>query len=395
VLFGIGVFYSVRMVTRARLPIRVGQVQMGDIVSNNSTNGIVEPQVDFEAHAPYAGLIKAVYVHEGDLVSKGKLLVVMDDTQAKTHLATALTGLRAAQASYDAVAKGGSQQERLTLSGDVARTQADRDNAQQQLVTLQKLASEGSASPSEVAAAQQRLDQANLSLKLFDRRKQSPYAPVDLEHAQAALADAQAGYSAAEETLRQTEVRAPFDGTVYFLPVSATEYVQQGDHLLQMADLTKMQVRAYFDEPEIGKLAIGVPIKIVWDAKPGRSWQGKITRLPSIIIEYTTRHIGVAIVTIDNADGTLLPNTNVTVTATTSITRNTLTMPREGLHSSGGRDFVYLLDGETLRRTPVQVGVNDLTAIQILSGLTAGQTVALGTTNGEPLLDGVPVKVVR
>jgi len=383
------------MVTRTRLPIRVVQAQTGEIVSTISTNGIIEPQQNFEAHAPYAGLVKAVYVHEGDRVPEGKLLVSMDDTEARTRVAAALTALRGAQASYDALTKGGTQQERYTLAGDVARTQADRDQAEKQLATLTKLAALGSASASEVAAAKQHLDQANASLQLLELRHQSPYAPVDLQHLQAALADAQAAYDAALETLKQANVRAPFAGTVYSLPVSPTEFVQQGDHLLQMADLTKVQVRAYFDEPEIGQLAVGLPIKIVWDALPGRSWQGHISRVPSTVITYTTRHVGAAIVTVDNADGTLLPDTNVTVTVTTNSTPNILKIPREALHSTGSQDFVYLLDKETLRRVPVKVGVNNLTAIQILSGLQDGQTVAIGTTNGQPIVDGVPVKIVR
>ncbi len=395
IVLAAAVVYSVRMVTRSRLPIRVASVQLGEIVSTISTNGIVEPRDNFEAHAPYSGLVKNVYIHEGDKVPQGKLLVTMDDTEARTRLATALTALRSAQASLEALRKGGSQQERYTLAGDVGRTQADRDQAQRQLDTLRKLEAQGSASPSEVASAQQHLDQANASLHVLDQRSQSPYASVDLEHAQAALADAQSGYDAARQTLQQANVRAPFAGTVYSLPVAPTEFISQGDHLLQMADLTKIQVTAYFDEPEIGLLAVGLPIKIVWDAMPGRSWSGHITRVPSTVITYTTRHVGAAIVTVDNADGRLLPDTNVTVTVTTSSTNNVLEIPREALHSSSGSDFVYVLNGEKLRRVPVKVGVNNLTAIQIVSGLQEGQTVAVGTTNGQPIVDGVPVKIVR
>jgi HlyD family secretion protein len=389
------VFYSVRMATRTRLPIRVAEVQTGEINSTVSTNGIVEPQHNFEAHAPYAGLVKAVYVHEGDHVPEGKLLVTMDDTEARTHVAAALTGLRAAQVSYDALTKGGTQQERYTMAGDIGRARADRDQAAKQLATLNKLASQGAASANEVATAQQRLDQTTAATHLLDQRRESPYDTADLEHAKAALADAQSAYGAAQETLQQANVRAPFAGTVYSLPVSPTEFVQFGDPLLQMADLTAMQVRAYFDEPEIGQLAVGLPIKIVWDALPGRSWLGHISRVPSTVITYTTRHVGAAMITVDNADGTLLPATNVTVTVTIRSTSNILKIPKEALHNFGGQDFVYLLDKQVLRRNPVRVGVNNLTSVQILSGLSEGQVVALGTTNGQPIVDGVPVKIVR
>ncbi len=393
-LLAAGIVYSVRMVTRTRLPIRVAQVRRGDIVSTFSTNGIVEPITNFEAHAPYAGLVKAVFVHEGDHVSEGRLLIEMDDTEARTREASALAAVRAAQANYDSLTNGGSQQERYTLDGDKARTKADRDQAESQLATLKKLATQGAASAAEVAAAQQRLDQANASLHLLDLRKQSPYDAPDLEHAKAALEDAQSSYAAARKTLEEVSVHAPFAGTVYALPVSATEYIGQGDRLLEMADLTKVQVRAYFDEPEIGKLAVGLPIRIVWDALPLRSWQGHIARVPSTVVTYTTRHVGAAIVTVDNADGTLLPDTNVTVTVTTSSTPDVINIPREALHASGGQDFVYVLDGETLRRTPVKTGIITLTSIQIVNGLHEGETVALGTANGQPIVDRVPVKVV-
>lgn len=394
VLLAGGVFYSVRMVTRTRLPVRVAHVERGAITSTISTNGIVEPQVNWEAHAPYAGLVKAVYAREGDKVPKGKLLVAMDDTEARSRMAAALSGLRAAQAVSDALAKGGTQQERYSLAGDLGRVQADRDQAQRQLATLKKLAAQGAASASEIADAQQRLDQANASLHLLDQRRQTPYTAADLERVNAALADAQSAYAAAQQTLAQANVRAPFAGTVYSLSVSATEFVAQGDRLLQIADLAKIQVRAYFDEPEIGKLAVGLPIRIVWDAMPGRSWQGHIARVPSTVITYTTRHVGAALVTVDDADGKLLPDTNVTVTVTTSSTPNILTIPREALHSTGSQDFVYVVDREKLRRAPVKVGVNNLTAIQIVSGLGEGQTVAVGTVNGQPILDGVPIKIV-
>ena len=394
-LLAAGLFYSVRMVTRTRLPIRVATVQRGDIVSTFSTNGIVEPISNFEAHAPYAGSVKSVFVHEGDRVPEGKLLIEMDNTEALTREAAALAALRAAQANYDSLTNGGNQQERYTLDGDVARTKGDRDQAESQLATLKKLSTQGAASAAEVAAAQQRLDQANAALHVLELRRKSPYDTSDLEHVKAAIADAQSNYAAAQKTLEEAAVHAPFAGTVYALPVSATEYVGQGDRLLEMADLTKVQVRAYFDEPEIGKLAVGLPIKIVWDALPLRSWQGHIARVPSTVITYTTRHVGAAIVTVDNADGTLLPDTNVTVTVTTSSSPDVLNIPREALHANGGQDFVYVLDGDRLRRTPVKTGIITLTAIQIVDGLREGQTVALGTGNGQPIVDGVPVKIVQ
>jgi HlyD family secretion protein len=91
----------------------------------------------------------------------------------------------------------------------------------------------------------------------------------------------------------------------------------------------------------------------------------------------------------------LLPNTNVVVTVVTHEVRNALTVPREALHIEGGRDYVYVVSNGTLHRTRVEVGEINLTMVQILSGLKEHTLVALGTTNGTPISEGVPVRIVN
>ena len=389
------VFYLVHLATRTTLPIRVAAADRGSLKSTTSTNGKVEPTANFEAHAPFPGVIKRLYVHEGDKVPQGKLLLQMDDGDALSKLATALAALRGAQANYDAMTKGGTQEERLSLNGDLTKAQMDRDQAQRDLAALQKLQAQGASSKAEVSAAQDRLTAANNSLALLEKRKSSRYDAPDLAHAKATLDDAQAGYAAAQEVVNQANVRAPFAGTAYSIPVSQSEFVSQGDRLLQMADLTKMQVRAYFDEPEIGKIRQGMPISIKWDAMPDKEWHGHVERVPSTIITYGTRNVGQVLITIDDADGTLLPNTNVTVTVTTSDVADVLNVPRDALHTEQGKSYVYRVVKNIARRTPVRVGSFNLTQVEILSGLKEGDTVALGTTNGQPITDGVAVKIVR
>lgn len=389
------VFYVTRVFTRSRIPVRTAVAVRSELKSTISTNGKVEPQVNFEAHAPFAGIIKALYVHEGEKVSTGRLLLAMDDTDAKARLATALAALRSAQAAYGSVLRGGSQEERLSLQGELTKAQMDRDQAQRDLDALRKLQLTGAASASEVSAAEQRLATDNASIQVLQARRTQRYDAGDIARAKSAFEDAQAGYTAAMEVVNQANVQAPFAGTVYSLPVSRSEYVQQGDRLLQMADLTKMQVRAYFDEPEIGKLQVGQPIVIEWDARPGHLWHGHISRVPSTIITYGTRNVGEVLVTIDDADETLLPSTNVRVTVTVANEANALNVPREALHAERGQSYVYRVVNGVARRTLVRVGNLNLTQVEILEGLKEGDVVALGSTNGQLIGNGMPVTEVK
>jgi HlyD family secretion protein len=355
----------------------------------------VEPEVNYEYTSPLATTIKAVYVQPGDHVPAGKLLIQLDDVQARARVASAESGVRTAQASLEAATHNGTLQERQAAAADVARSQLERDQARSNLDAVTRLNVTGAASANEVTAARQRLESADASLSAAQQSSTSRYSPAEVERARAALADAEAGLAAAKEVLAQCSYYAPIAGTVYSLEARPSDFVDAGKVLLQMADLNHERVRAYFDEPDIGKLAVGQPIVIRWDAKPLEEWHGHIARTPATVVPYTTRNVGEAIIALEGAHTDLLPDTNVTVTVTTSNEVNVLSVPREAMHSENGKPFVYKVVNDTLQKTPVVTGTINLTQVAILSGLQDGDWVATGTVDGEPLQDGVPIKVVK
>lgn len=394
-LLTIGVFFSVRSLTRERLQVRVAAASHAPLVMTTSTNGRVEPEVNYEIYSPLATTVKDVYVQPGDQVAAGKLLLVLDDVEALAREATAESGVRTAQASLEAATHNGTQQEQQVAAADLQRSRLERDQSRRDLDALIKLKSTGAASASEVAAAQERLETAETNLRASEQSAQSRYSSAEVERARAALADAEAGLAAARQVVAQTSIHAPAAGTVYSLDAGRTEHVEAGKLLVQLADLHHERVRAYFDEPEIGRLEVGQKIQIKWDAKPGRAWNGHIERTPVTVINLGTRSVGEVLVKIDDADGDLLPDTNVTVTVTISSEADALTIPREALHSENGRAYVFKIVNNGLQRTVVTTGTINLTQVAILSGVREGDLVATGTPSGQPLQEGVPIKVVR
>lgn len=389
------VFFAARSLLRERLPVRIAQVGREDLVKTIPTNGRVEPVTSFEYHSPLPTAVKKVYVQPGDRVRSGQLLMQLDDVDARARLATAESGVKSAQAALDAVTHNGTLAEQQAAAADVSRYRIDRDQAQRDVEALTKLNATGAASASEVAAARQRLESAENALHAAEQNATNHYAPADVARARSALEDAESNLAAAQAIEDHTEYRAPVDGTVYKIDAGATEFVEAGKLLIEMADLTQMRVRAYFDEPEIGQLAVGQKILIKWDARQTAQWHGHIVRTPSTITIFGTRNVGEVLVAIDDPDGGLLPDTNVTVTVTTHSEPNTLDVPREALHSEGGKYYVYRVVGEGLERVPVTTGTITLTQVAILSGLNEGDWVATGTTNGLPLQLGVPIRKIQ
>lgn len=377
------------------VPVRWARAQMGQLISTQSTNGKVEPINNFAAYSPKPGTVKAVYVHEGQLVPAGKLLLSLDDSEARSDLAAALAAERGAEAALQALRQGGTRPEQITMAGDLANAKAERNLAAANLAMLRQLQKQGAASASEVNAAQSALAADDAKLKVLEQHATQNYAPLDLEHAEANVANAKAAYQSALDVLKKEDVHAPFAGTVYSVLVHPSDFVQAGDKLLQMADLRHIQVRAYFDEPEIGDLAVGKPVRIVWEARPGRVWHGRVVRTPTTIVSYGTRNVGEALISVDDSDGTLLPNTNVTLTVTIMDVRDALIIPREALRADDRGDYVFRIVNDRLARTPVKIGALNLTQVQILSGLREGDLVALSAIDGSSLRTDLAVHRVQ
>jgi HlyD family secretion protein len=384
-------FVSTRKVS---LPVRVEAVEREPISATISTNGKIEPARSFEAHAPGPAIVKRVLVHEGDQVRVGQLLLQLDDAEARAAAARALAQLRTAEAELAAVQKGGTQEEVLTTQSQLTKAQTEVDAAQRNLDALQRLQKTGAASPAEVAAAQNRLQAAQADLTLLREKLQRRFAPSDLTKAEAQVADARAAYAAAQEVLHNLNITSTQAGAVYTLPVKPGGFVNAGDLLVQVADLSSVLVRAFVDEPDIGRLSKGQPIQITWDGMPGRTWTGSVISVPMSVTARGTRTVGEITCQVDNRDLKLLPNVNVSVNVITAHDDAALTLPREAVHQDGGHTFVYQVVNGELKETEVKAGIATLTKIQIRSGLQPGAIVALGTTNGQPLRKDQPVHVV-
>ena len=388
----LGVFFTARYFLRERLPVRVAQVEHAMLVNTISTNGRVEPIVNYQFYSPIATTVKAVYAQEGDTVPAGKLLVTLDDVEARAQVASAESAVSSAQASLDAVTHNGTQAERQASAGEIAQDRLTRDQAQQNLDALNKLVATGAAAPGEVIAARASLDSAQASLNAAEQSAHHRFSSSDVSRAQAALADAQAALAAAQHVESQTVIRAPIAGTIYNMDATPSEFSAAGNLLLEIADLNHERVRGYFDEPDLGRLAIGQPVVIRWDAKPGVEWHGHVVRLPSDVVTYTTRNVGEALIDFDGSPDGLLPDTNVTLTVTTSTLPDALSMPREALHEQNGKYFAFKVENGELVRVPITIGSPNLTQVPIHSGLEEGDVVAIGTTSGQPLQEGVPIK---
>jgi HlyD family secretion protein len=377
------------------VPVMASTVSRSTIRSVISTNGKVEPVQNLEAHAPIGTIVKRILVKEGDRVNKGQLLVELDAASARSQAAQALAQVKTAEADLTATERGGTQEEVLTLQAQLVKARADRDAAQRNFDALTRLQQTGAASPGELRGAQALLAAADAQVKLLEAKQKERYSRPEVARVEAEHAQAKSAYLASENVLSQLLIRAPFNGIVYSLPVRQGAYVNPGDLVLQEADLSKILVRSFVDEPDVARLAPGQKIEVTWDATPGRVWNGSVSAVPAAVKLHGTRNVGETTCIIENKDFKLLPNINVGVTIVTAEHGNALMVPREALRQDDGTSFVYQIVNNVLFRRPVQTSISNLTQVEITSGIPEQARVALGSTNSKPLHDRLPVKVVR
>ncbi len=383
-------FVSLR---RAQVTIRIGHTDRETITASIATNGKIEALDNFQAYAPTATTVQKIYVQQGAWAKPGEMLVRLEDAGARLQAARAEAQLKGAEADIHAVQNGGTQEEVLTTRNDLVKAQADRDVADRNYKAMQRLLQTGAASQAEVEAAKDRLRVADANVHLLRQKLKDRYSQQEVGHVEAQQTEARASLQAAQELLKNSNVTAPRAGMVYSLPVRDGQFVNAGDLLVQVADLHKVRVRAFVDEPEIGKLRPGQLVEVTWDALPGRVWQGKLETLPTTVVQHGTRTVGEVTCVIENDDLKLLPNTNVSVAVVTARQENALTVPREAIHQDANGQYVFqVVDGE-LKRRNVDTSVSNLTRVQVTKGLSDDATLALGALNMQSLRSGLQVKV--
>src|SRR3974390_18461 len=124
------VYSGVRSMTRDRLSVRVAQASHEALASTISTNGRVEPERNIEIHGPIAAIVKAVYVQPGDQVPEGKLLMTLDDVDARAKLASAESAVKSAQANLEAAEQSGTLEQRQAAAAEITRNKLERNQAQ-------------------------------------------------------------------------------------------------------------------------------------------------------------------------------------------------------------------------------------------------------------------------
>ena len=376
--------------------VRVMSPVYEDIETSVSTRGIVSPAHDYPTRALFGAQVEAVYVHLGQEVKPGQMLIRLRDQFADSRLEKARVNLLGDQVTEANLQANGSQEDRITNQAELVRDQTEESQAATELKSIIELEKRGSASEAEVETAKQRLSVAQANLASLQKKMTQRYSSDDIQKWKNQVAADKSTLEAEKVSWRSANISSPIAGTVYLLPTRPYDFVPAGIDLMHVANLKDLEVRANFDEIDIGQLHLGMPVDVNWDGIPGKTWQGHLIRKPMALSRTTDdRRVGECVIALDGDASDLPVNADVAVHARTNKRAHVLTISRDLLRTDGPEHYVYLVADGRLRRTPVEIGLLNSTRVEVTKGLNAGDTIALKSIDGSRLENGMRAAIAK
>ncbi len=358
---------------------RTAAIERGSVISIVSATGTINPVVLVEVGTQVSGMIKSLHADFNSQVKAGETVAVIDPEPFKARREQAISNLEVAHSN-------------------IARSKADLAQRKRELDRVQSLLPQQFVSQNDVDVALTNYQSAEAQLRV----------------AEAQVRQAGAALNVADQELKYTVIRSPIEGIVVARNVEVGQTVAASfatpNLFLIALDLTKMQVNTNVSESDIGGMAEGQDAVFTVDAYPGESFSGTIrqVRLAPINIQNVVTYN--VVVGVDNKDLRLKPGMTANVSIVVAQKNQTLKVPNAALrftppkserdrhevkgqavnvveghstaksHEELRQKTVWkLMEDGSLAPVPVQIGISDGIATEMLSGaLTEGEAVVIG-----------------
>ena len=351
-----------------------------------STNGIIEPLDRSEVYAPIDGRVAAIPIREGSEISQGRVLMQLESDQMRTALTDAKAALLDTRRQANLILNGPPKEETATLDAAIAETAMQLDQVSKDLAVEESLLSKGAVARAEVDNLRKQRDQLQLRLESQKTRKQDVlqrYSAEEKQWEQDKVRELTAQVQRLEQQLQMEAVTAPKSGVIYSLEVKPGAYVTKGQLLAQINQPGKVKLRAYVDEPDLGRIARGQSVRIEWDGMADARWTGVVEKPAEQVVALNNRTVGYVLCSIDGEPKELIPNLNVKVEITTARKPDVLTVPRSAVFNQDGKPVVLVVAGEKTEIKPVALGMITAEEIEILQGLREGDRIVLNPMEGK------------
>jgi len=362
----------------------ISKVIRRDFASTVLATGIVKSQVGAEVRvgARISGKVERLYANIGDPVKKGQIVAELENADLEATVAQRKAELRLAEAKLSAV-NSLLPRETEKAEADVSQYEATLNLAKWELARLEDLVKKDFTSIQNRDRSKERLSvaQAQLAaaLKILEITKvkyleELKQAKSDIERANAAL-------DYVKIQLSYATITASISGIIASVSTQEGETVAAGLNaptFVTIIDLMRLQVDAYVDEVDIGRINVSQHAMFTVDTFPNREFEGNVVAIyPKAVIQNNVVNYDVVIEITTPYVGLLRPEMTAGVTIFLETRTNVLAIPAKAVKREQGKNVVYTLKNGEPELCEIKVGWQDGQWIEVVEGLKEGQTVLL------------------
>lgn len=379
---------------------RLAEVKRGDFAMSVVATGSIEPVATVEIKSKASGLIKNIYVDDGDTVTEGQILVELDKEMLEAQLREAQANKQAAAAqlaeAHSDHSSARSMKKKLEM--DLRNLEDKVAYLQKQVDRYEALFSEKLIPHSDLEQREREVQEARfqaeaLKSELLMQDSKIDAASKAVSRVEAEVSQAQAALDRAEEDLRYSTIRSPLNATVLKRHVEVGDAVSsilqlgsQATLLLTLGDMKSVYFEGRVDETDIGKVFDRQEARVKVDAFRDRPFPGKVVRIAPLG-EERDNVIGFEVrVAITDLQKILRARMSANAEIIVQEKKDVLLIPENAVvYDQQRKTFVDVYDPAAegqRKRVPIEVGISDGTTTEVVAGLEAGNQVVRTTTGG-------------
>ncbi|HLV01853.1 MAG TPA: efflux RND transporter periplasmic adaptor subunit [Acidobacteriota bacterium] len=351
-------------------PVELAEAVQGHIADYIEATANLRALREVDISARQAGVITAVLAEEGDKVARGQALCVLDDRELQIRLE--LTRERLYQAKI--------QLEQAQIQLEKAITQ--KANTKQELARLEKAFNDKLISDRELAQARYQLDEIE-----HDERV-SASETRELRHR---VDELEAEIRQVELEIARSTVVAPFAGHITLRRVEIGQTVREQDPLFKLGAFSPLYADVYLSEREAHQVKNDHPAIVQLGVDETIEAEGRVLR-SSPVVDQATGTVKITVELTPN-DSLLKPGAFVRVRIQTDSHPDAVLVPKRALIEDDGGFFVFVCEGDSVRRANVEKGFESAAQVEITRGLQAGEKVVIAGQGA--LTEGAKVRVIK
>lgn len=353
-----------------------------DFASSVLATGAVQPQIGAEVRvgARISGKVERLLANIGDNVDKGQVVAKLEKADLEALVAQRQAELNFAEAKLAAVES--------LLPQEIDKARLDLEQNQATLTLAEKTLGRTRHLHVRTVATEENLDQAEerfavASSRVASSRKALELAETryaeDLRQAKAEVERARSALTNAQVQLSYATITAPIQGVIASVSTEEGETVaagMQAPTFVTIIDLERLQVDAYVDEVDIGKVKVDQRAIFTVDAFPGTEFEGKVSAIyPKAVIQDNVVNYDVVVDIQTPYHGRLRPEMTASVTIFLDQRQDVLAVSAKAVQREQGKTVVYVSEGGKAQPREIKVGWRDGPWIEVVSGLEEGETV--------------------